>query len=53
MHRIDALAATGFDTAALAEAVAFAEANEMPWSRDLSEQLGRTSITVLIIPFEN
>ena len=41
MHRIDALAATGFDAAGLAEAVAFAEANEMPWSRDLSEQLGR------------
>ena len=44
MHRLDghtADTATGFDAAALAEAVGFAEANEVPWSRDLSEQLGR------------
>ena len=41
MNHIDARAATGFDAVALAEAVAFAEANEMPWSRDLSEQLGQ------------
>ncbi len=44
MHRSDshdAPAESGFDAGALAEAVGFAEANEMPWSRDLSEQLGQ------------
>ena len=31
----------GFDGGRLAEAVAFAEAHEMPWSRDLDEQLAK------------
>jgi hypothetical protein len=31
----------GFDPAGLADAVAFAEANETPWERDLAVQIGK------------
>ncbi|MGE0718899.1 MAG: serine hydrolase domain-containing protein [Alphaproteobacteria bacterium] len=34
-------AAAGFDAGALADAVAFAEANETPWERDLARQIGQ------------